>query len=270
VGEFDSVVPADGTCSCGSTYRDCAFWQEWKQASEARGIPFEIGNLDISIGNRHESSFFRDLYYHLFPRPWMDKLRDVPYAFGSTTRLRVEQIIERSVQLARVLCEIHGTQVFFDTSKDALKIPFLHNFGKTDVKMVSLVRDGRGVMNSLIRRENMTPNEAIDTWLYCNRIRVRAGRHLDAKNVFEIKLESLCRDPQTVLRQLFEFCGVNPDATLQPNESSLRHIIGNTMRFKFDGTIKLDEKWRRELTPEHLELFRERAGALNRELGYAD
>ena len=46
------------------------------------------------------------------------------------------------------------------------------------------------------------------------------------------------------------------------------HVIGNGMRMTFNGDIRLDEKWRAELNAESLRLFVQRAGWLNRKLGY--
>ena len=46
------------------------------------------------------------------------------------------------------------------------------------------------------------------------------------------------------------------------------HMLGNDMRLRFDGAIKLDARWRRELTEKELQAFSQNAGKMNRRFGY--
>jgi len=53
--------------------------------------------------------------------------------------------------------------------------------------------------------------------------------------------------------------------------SAESHIAnGNRMRFVQSSEIKLDERWREQLSAPMLRFFERHAGELNRELGYKD
>jgi hypothetical protein len=87
---------------------------------------------------------------------------------------------------------------------------------------------------------------------------------------FRVRLEDLCRRPEETVRDLFRFLEVDPDVKPDYADRTHRHIVGNRMRHAFTGEIRSDESWRAKLSPELLELFERRAGALNRTLGYTD
>jgi hypothetical protein len=50
--------------------------------------------------------------------------------------------------------------------------------------------------------------------------------------------------------------------------SKAQHILGNDMRLKSGSDIRLDERWRKNLSQADLATFDEVAGDLNRKYGY--
>jgi hypothetical protein len=206
-------------------------------------------------------------YYHL---PWRiaDRVRD---SFLRTNRRlwsEARRAIDRSYHLAKILCDAENTRLFFDSTKNGYQIKFLASDPRIDLKVVALVRDGRGVMSSMIRRENWTPERAVRGWVRSWQMIKRSTRYLPKQNVFWLRLEDLCRDPNKVIKELQVFCGIPAALDLADLTSVPRHIIGNQMRHSFDGKIKLDESWRDNLSEKDLALFERKAGRLNRSLGY--
>jgi len=126
------------------------------------------------------------------------------------------------------------------------------------------------VVNSLIEREHYSAEEAIRIWLWGLRNLERVEKKLPPEQVFSMRMEDLCRAPGETVNALCRFLGVAEGLSLDYTDLSQRHVVGNTMRLKFDGTVRHDEGWRRRLAPEHLALFEARAGAVNRRLGYGD
>ncbi|MBM9513975.1 sulfotransferase [Desulfogranum marinum] len=271
VGEFGTPFPKNGNCSCGAIYQDCAFWQKWAELAEQNSVPFELGNFDINILPDPAGGFWEDLFYYQFPLKIVDRIRDTLYLLLPQRNKAAQAKIDRSVRLAKILCDAAGASVFLDTTKNPLQAGFLAQHQQVDLKVICLVRDGRGVMNSLLTKERTyTPESAVDSWLWGIRNMERAQRHyVGSSQVYFLKLEELCQQPELKLTELLKFVGVEVDDVEFDYSQAKRHIVGNRMRHFFDGTIKKpDEAWRSELSKENLALFEAKAGRINRKYGY--
>ena len=236
--------------------------------AKAKGIDFQLGNLGINLEPVPEAGFFESLFYYQFPLKLVDRMRDLAYVGWTRRRRRVQLAIEKSLALAEDLCEQQNSSVFLDTTKNPLQIRFLAKRPQIRLKVIALVRDGRGVMNSLMLKEKWSPQESIDCWLWSNRNMRRAARYLPKCDVYWLRLEELCREPETSIQSLFNFCGVQLVSPLDYSDLAQRHIIGNRMRLNFKGQIHHNETWKTTLSDEHLALFDHHAGWLNQQLGY--
>ena len=269
VGEFGATFRPDMRCSCGTPVCQCAFWRAWSAAARAAGVPFEYGDLELNLEPRHGDPV-GDLFYYYFPFRTLDQFRDSLFCRQSRLRLRAARAIDRYYRLACILCELEDTRVFFDSTKNPYQIRFLAGHPHVDLKVVALVRDGRGVMNSLITKENKTPREAVATWVWSNRNLSRAVRYLPAERVHWMRLEDFCREPKATLDRLQRFCGVAAIGDLDAADSIDQHVIGNRMRHSFRGGVRNDEAWRKRLSQADLKFFHCKAGRLNWKLGYRD
>lgn len=83
-----------------------------------------------------------------------------------------------------------------------------------------------------------------------------------------VRYESLCAEPETTLTRIFEFFGLDPMRVELDFRSVEHHILGNSMRLGSSSDIRLDEKWRSQLTDADLNIFDRIAGKFNRRLGY--
>ena len=268
VGEFGSECSRQMPCSCGKALEQCEFWNTWEDRAAAAGIDFQVGRPGINLQPAQSGNIVEDLFYYQFGWKWVDWVRDVMFRPASALKRRVEEAVSKSLWLVRDLCAREQSQAFVDTTKNPYQIRFLVRRPGIDLKVIALVRDGRGVMNSLIQKESLSPQQAIECWLWSNRHMERAVRNLPADKVFRLRLEDLCRQPEENLKRLLRFCGVNDRESLNASVLQNRHVVGNAMRHRFTGEIRLDEKWRTNLSKEHQELFDRKAGRLNRRLGY--
>jgi hypothetical protein len=259
----------DMRCSCGETMGDCSFWQAWRREAERQGIEFNPGALGVNVLDPSFSSFWDRLYFHQFPYRAIDRARDWMYGPRSPQRKRINAALDKSVQLAKILCDMEGTNVFFDTTKHPDQVRFLARRPQLDFRMISLVRDGRGVMCSLMNRYGFSPERAVNDFVWGNKHRLRSEAYVSDDRIFRLRLEDLCAAPDSTIRALRTFAGIDPDAPADYAQGS-RHIMGNLMRLTFDGVIRQDDSWKTSLTKEHLALFESRAGRLNRSFGYED
>ncbi len=268
VGEFGASFPGTERCSCGQRFEDDPFWADWAAEAGRRGLDFRVGAPDINLQPRRGAGLLEELFFYQFRWEWLNRARDRAFASRCALQRRADTAVRRSVALARILCDTKGASVFLDTTKNAVQVRFLRRDPSIRVKLVALRRDGRAVMSSLMEKEKRTPDRAIGAWLWGNRNLERAAQCLHPDDVYWLKHEDLCREPDRVLRELLDFLAVDPDVPLDHSDYANRHIIGNSRRHQFDGTITADQAWSAKLRAEHLALFEAHAGRLNRRYGY--
>ena len=83
-----------------------------------------------------------------------------------------------------------------------------------------------------------------------------------------VRYEDLCREADEILRSIFRLVNLDPASAGSDFLSVSHHILGNAMRLKSTGEIRLDEKWRTSLASEQLAVFDRLGGPLNRRFGY--
>lgn len=269
VGEFGSTFNPDLKCSCGKSFAECCFWNDLRKRASAAGFDFQIGRPEINLEPSGSGGFFEDLFYYRFHWQWLNRLREVLYRVGSSLPRRADMAVDKSIWLARDICRHEQSHTFVDTGKNPYQIGFLAKRNDIDLKVIALVRDGRAVMNSMIEKEGWAPQQAIDSWLWANRQLNMAVKGLPEDKVFHLRLEKFCEQPDQILKQLLRFCNGDDQESLDAYIPGNRHVIGNGMRLRFDGKIKLDAKWLTSLSDENLELFESQAGSVNRMLGYS-
>jgi hypothetical protein len=162
---------------------------------------------------------------------------------------------------------VSNRRVFVDSSKTGLQLKCLLKNPELDVKAIRLVRDARGVSLSYRKADGLPVPEAAFKWRRSNEEASAVVGEL-AGRWFDLRYEDLCRETGTTLRRLFAFIGVDAidSVTLLPPDT--QHVLGNDRMRLSVGQIRLDEKWRRELTHAELEAIENVAGSLNRSLGY--
>ena len=138
-------------------------------------------------------------------------------------------------------------------------------------RIVYMVRDGRALSASAMRRTGVGMSTAAQEWVRMNRATKTALLSIPDKKILLVKYEDLCSDPKKVLGRVYAFLGIPYSVDkLELNKEMAHNIGGNPMRFRHnERKIVLDEQWSEQLTEVDLGLFEDRAGAFNRKLGYS-
>jgi hypothetical protein len=267
-GPTSSQDPETYRCSCGKKIKECEFWNQVAERMESRSLPFDAGSFDTKIqvgtavraqrvlNDSLRSSTLEDI------RDWMLKL------FPSQHR-RLRYLVARNKALATSVLEVTGKSVFFDASKNPMRIRHLGNQPDVDLRVVHLVRDVRGA--SLSKRKNQgiaNWQRAVYAWVRTNRNIERQLRRLPPDKWIRIRYEDLCRSPAATLNRFFEFCGLERHAMPADFSSVEHHIVGNKMRLSNVGQVSLDEGWRRTLTLDEQAYAEKLAGSMQTRYGY--
>ena len=294
VGEIKLSASAMGEidryrCSCGEFICQCDFWRKVKKGMAERGFEFDLAYAGTDY-RTVESRYARRLLGPMHRGKILETVRDVALGFSPAWRKQLLEIHRRNAALASTVSDITEAEIVVDSSKIAVRLKYLLKNPELDIKVIRLIRDGRGVALTYMdpagyadakepslrgggsgvqrKSERLSITQAASEWRRCNEEAEHILCPLDKSQWIEVRYEELCRDTENALARLFEFLGLDPDTRARDFRSVESHIVGNGMRLDTTSRISLDERWRTVLTEEELHIFNREAGEMNRRYGY--
>lgn len=215
------------------------------------------------------------------PLRLMPEPLEIVLALGAATSLqwlrrrspsvaRYSAIAENSWAVADAMAAATGMRYVVDSSKSPLRLKLMYMLRPAQVRIVHLVRDGRAVAASAMRRRDMPAGLAARVWKRDNRNLAVMLRSIPAGVKLGIRYEALCEEPERELRRVCDFLALE----YEPGMSTLwdrpvHNIPGNPMPFdRTRRSIRKDERWRRDLSEGDIRAFERAAGVFNRSLGY--
>ena len=292
VGELKATSMGDVDhylCSCRARIKECPFWSDMKQEMADRGLSFDITDAGTDLLNG-AGPYIRRLLRPLHRGPALELVRDAALSLSPAWRSRLSRFQIRNSSLVDSLRARTGRDVVVDSSKVGIRLKYLLGNPTLDIRIVRLIRDGRGVALAYVdparfadaadpglrgggagrgrEDEKLTVAEAALEWRRSNEEADAILSGLDPSRWRNVRYEELCADPDRTLRSLFGFIGVDPGVGVEQLDFGGLHVIGNGMRLDISPRILLDERWRQTLGPLDLRVFDSVAGSLNRRLGY--
>jgi Sulfotransferase family len=254
-------------CSCKRVLNECSFWTAIQSRVHERGLPFNLHRPLTDF--RSQTDPIADKIIRARIRgPVFEAVRDTIVTTLPDVRSQWQVIADVNQAVIEETLDLQGGSVFLEASKDPVRLKHLMGTGDYDMRVIHLVRDGRGVTNSAMKNYGFTPDFAALEWLRTHEQVERLAVKLPDDRFIRIRYEDLCQDVHGTLRSLFEFCELDPDGYNQDFSSYEFHVLGNRMRQVELSSIRLDEKWRSMLSSDDLEAFERVAGRLNRKYGY--
>jgi len=276
-------------CSCGEFIRKCRFWSRVKEGMARRGYDFDIADAGMdyrAVDSRYAQWLLGPLHRGML----LESLRDGALRISPTWRRQLPKIHQRNAALASTVGEITGAKVIVDSSKRALRLKYLLRNPELEVKVVRLIRDGRGAALTYMdtarfadaedpslraggtgggrKHIKLTMAQAAYQWKASNEDAENVLRGLDKSRWIEVRYEELCEDTESTLRRLFQLLGVDPAKRPGNFRAVEHHVVGNGMRLDSTSDIRLDERWRKQLGEHDLTIFNNVAGQMNRRYRY--
>lgn len=280
VGEITQLpknIALDSICSCGERLSQCAFWNPIiTEFGASIGVDFWKDPYGLDLGFIKAGREIDPAYQT--PRRMM--MRKICYG-AEYARLRwhapVPAILQRAIQtgtetkceLFRFILDQKEFHFIVDSSKHYLEALGLYRAAPSETRIILLLRDGRAVFSSGLRR-GLRPRSALNSWArHSRRSSYLLRRQLPDDALLTVHYEALASRPEPELRRISDFLDIDYCPQMLEFGASESHIVnGNRMRFRENSKIKLDERWREELSQSMLRFFDRRAGKLNRQLGY--
>lgn len=216
-------------------------------------------------GKRAKAGYIRNIALLLGSRLVLD--------LGSNINSRARMwrsIYQDRNRLYDAVRKAHGTPIVVDSTKNPGYLRGIWWYRSAPMKFIEVVRDGRAVCWSRVRRERCSIENAINIWLAEYWKRRTALRGIPPHARIVVRYEDLATNPEAEISRISRFFGVPPETDAMLKFREFRHNLGgNPMRYRErHEQIRLDERWRMEMPKAQREIFDRKAGWLNRRYKY--
>ncbi len=176
--------------------------------------------------------------------------------------------IEKNYHIFTCVSRQTGTRIVVDASKFWQRLYLLYRSRLFDVKVIHLVRDGRAVVCSYMKKYGGF-RYAIRRWMGSSIMASLILSRIPEDRCCRIRYEDLVLKPEGTLRAIAGFlCLEFEQSMLSMDKTAHIGIGGNRMRFAGDSRIMPDDSWRTAMRKRHKLLFALVAGWLNYCYGY--
>lgn len=266
VGEM-FIDPSSNTsgypCSCGEPIERCGFWRRVSKAMAMRGVSFDVRSGDASLTAASYGPLGSRVVWAEPRGPFLESVRRAALALLPRVRRELDRRIAVNRHLAETVLDLRQARVFVDATKRPGRALLLRRDPRLDLRVIHLVRDGRAVAQSTVRNLGRTVEDGARSWVASLHRSEDLRRSFPPERWITVRHEDLCRDSRGTLARIFAFLGVSPEPDgieTQDFRAGDHHIIGNRMRLSRASEIRLDERWRTELTPDQLRAIERIAG----------
>lgn len=259
-------------CGCGHPMQKCGLWPVVmnRMGVDPRKDPYilNLGYALPMVGDKKRTS----LLYRLTTRSknaikyaelrlgidWIKKLTP-GFAIG----------IDNTLSIYDHVRDVTGKDVVVDSSKHYLRAVELYRRRPESTRIIVLVRDGRGVFYSFLKRQ-YGRRFSMNAWReHYRRLYILLNKYVDPQHRIVLHYEDLVEDTQRTLDSLCKFIGLEYIDIMIGFRSLVHHNInGNDMKFLTSSELHMDVKWKKKLSISDLEYFERHAGKINRYFGY--
>ncbi len=256
-------------CACGRVACSCPFWlsvqEEWCKISGNTGF-----EKLLTFQQKYER--FCNLPYMLCSRLFMTR--------SFKEYLRMQQ------KLYYAIATVSGKHIVVDSSKNPIRALALSSIPSVVFLPIHLVRDGRGVVWSLLKsykqdpkaglQKEITPRHSWKTtcfWLLTNFLSELLFWRNRRKKIIRIRYEDLVEHTQETLGVIDSFVGLDYSSVEKKiafgKELQVGHTVaGNRTRMLGAIKLKLDHEWEKKLPAKDRRIFWSVAWPLAIRYGY--
>jgi hypothetical protein len=293
VGELKAVHLGDKEsylCSCKTLVGKCSFWQGVSEKMAQRGQDFSISaaGMDIRTG---ATPYILKLLKPLVRAPFMELIRDCLLSLSPTWRKQLPILQKRNADYISAIAEQASVEAVVDSSKIGIRLKYLLKNTDLDIKVLWVVRDGRGVSlayknpseyadakDPMLRGggagKTQEQGRGVETgaheWIRCNQETQAILDTMPKEKWMQVHYEDICNNTGQTLNSIFEFIGVDPTKKRLDFKTVAHHVVGNGMRLDDSEVIQLDDRWKEQLSETDLKCFYDVAGEYHKKLGYRE
>lgn len=277
INRLPEHILMDSRCTCGEPISRCGFWVPIvDELAKVKGADLWRSPRAVNLGfTKPDPEMQRSAWLPLYLAHralyigWLDLLQYVGVDIHTSSLCsRYQRWIVENGRLHDIVRCHSGCRLIVDSSKDVKVAVGLYRARPDHTRIILLSRDGRGVMASTLRTASDL-NRSVKGWVryYRRALRWLTGE-VDQRHVLRVRYENLVANPDAEMRRVFQFLELDkPDGAdhLQPSHA---HVFSGNRNTLKTSSIKPDERWRTELSEEHLAFFERHGAATMLALGY--
>jgi hypothetical protein len=253
-------------CACGALVPDCTFWPQVR-ARWARSV----GGDDVARYVHLQGLFER--YRTAWPRLLANRFRPSP---------EFREYSRKTQALYEAVREVSGRAVIVDSSLTPRRAYALTLNPDIDLSLIHLVRDGRGVIWSLMKPNKKTLTKVYKPapswrttkyWISANLQSTWVFHRLPKEKRQRVRYEDFVTDPAMILKRIGTLLGEDMSslahdvATQQPIQAG--HTVGgSSVRMAQGIRVRPDFAWQDRLPAKDRRVFWLLAGWLAQRYGY--
>ena len=257
-------------CACGEPADVCPYWSEVRRVWARYGGPHDLAEY-IALQREFEGEKWR--LKRLLRHRHRPSLRFQAYAQQVRT-------------LLQAISTVSGKRIVADTTKTPSRALVLSMIAGIDLRIVHLVRDGRGVAWSVkkgLRKDDrggvqtdQPPRSVLRTaayWVVLNLQSAWVRTQLAPQKSVRIRYEDFMAQPKETLDRIGALLDCDFSEVAKALESEATFPSGHAVagnRLRMVGTVRLnpDKEWSQKMSAKDRMLFQAVAGALMWQYGY--
>lgn len=223
VGEIDNLN-RDNICACGKVASSCSFWGRLLK-DKPRCLKIYKRKKDYILNNNR--------YFYIGDNGSRATITDNQKCFN------------HHINFLDKITTYSGVDVVVDSSKNVFRSNFFLD-NNNDVTIIHLVRDGRAVSWSYLKKYNKFFSYAWKWFAENIKIEILRRRY-NVKYLF-VSYSSLSKNPEDVIREILNNLGINFHKDLLNFRNNTQHQIGgNRMKLSGDSGITEDIEWKNKM-----------------------
>jgi len=266
---FGQALSNNSSCTCGKPIRECDFWSGVTEKLHQHDDPFSTlvypFEFMASPLQRNLNKLYSYALLHHSPI-----LMDIATVYRKGYPYYMKKALNNSTILLEILSHYvsNPDTILLDASKTVTRLNQTLINKSFPVKVIALVRDGRGTINSWLKDEQNPFVETVKSWRFHMENQQKSLRSIKAKDKIFVRYEELCRNPEVELLRLCDFLEIPYQEKMLAMAGPFHMLGGNPGTYERTKTIRLDTGWEQKFDQEQLTLFNQLAGSLNKDLGY--
>lgn len=264
----ERVISFGNRCACGQVIEQCEFWQLVFQGVKEKGLRGDVHKgIPIALSHFDAEQHKRNRFNQLLTLLATPKTAKLFCLFSH--RFKLEYLAaQRSWQFFDVIAKHTKSRYLVDSSKSPGRMKMLYLVRPHNMKVIRLVRNGRGVVHSLCKKKFSFDN-ACQFWFKQNNAIHKTLLSMRYSDVLWVRYEQYCDDINSTVKQLASFLNLTePLFDIKLDTLNCHQIPGNTMLHNNRQKISKDEQWKDNWDTQKEAVFERVCGKLSRKFGY--
>ncbi len=248
-------------CFCGLEVKNCDWWKKILNTEQ-----IDINNFLMKT----KSSIIIKIMTFISLLPFGFKIIYIIRKFNKSIKNEITAS-ENILKIYNIINKKEKPKFIVDSSKRFLQANCIKSKIKDEVYLIRLVRDGRGVANSIKKRKGNDFRPYLKKWKRTNKLSGLLYNKFSKNRRYFIRYEDFTSNYQSEINKLFEFIGLSKLDFTEVSDRDCHFIGGSSTLRDRKMTIEniiSDDSWKKNLSEKELSIFNKIAGKLNKKYGY--